>query len=113
MTKLLESLATLETAEEFLDRFGIPFEQRVVDVHRLHILQRMHDRLAVVDLASMDEGCQSETIAAALAAAYQDFVYSDARTEKVFRIFHRPAAGGPAGKTVIPLADIRGAEPRA
>lgn len=39
MTSLIEDLKQLETAEEFLDYFNIVYEQRVVDVYRLIILQ--------------------------------------------------------------------------
>ena len=106
---ILKSLASLETAEDFFDRFGIPYDQPVLDVYRLHILQRMHDRLAVIDLDAQDLEAQADTVAAALAAAYQDFVLSDAQTEKVFKVFRRtnkPAA--PAGRAVVALAEIRG-----
>lgn len=107
MTAFLDSLEDLETAEDFLKHFGIPYDQSVVNVNRLHILQRMHDRLATVALDAMGEGEQREAVAAALAAAYHDFVVSDARTEKVFRVFQQAERGG-TGRTVVPLADIRG-----
>ena len=41
-----EDLAELSSAEEFLEYFGIDFDGRVVQVNRLHILQRFHDYLA-------------------------------------------------------------------
>ena len=114
MTGLLDTLKSLETAEDFLDHFGVLYDQRVVDVHRLHILQRLHDRLAEADLESLDEDRLRETFAAFLAGAYRDFVRSDARTEKVFKVFHQnksPGAG--AGRTMVPLGDIRGVAPSA
>jgi nitrogenase-stabilizing/protective protein len=112
MTALLNTLNSLETAEDFLDHFAIPYEQRVIDVNRLHILQRLHDRLAEADLESMDDGRLYETISVFLASAYQDFVTSDARTEKVFKVFHRTKpAGGISGRTMVPLGDVRGVAP--
>ncbi|MGF1640077.1 MAG: nitrogenase-stabilizing/protective protein NifW [Rhodospirillales bacterium] len=109
MSRLLETLKSLETAEDFLDHFGIRYEQRVVDVNRLHILQRLHDRLAVADLERMDEGRLYETMSTFLAGAYRDFVVSDARTEKVFKVFHRAGAEGDrSGRTTIPLAEVLG-----
>ncbi|MBL8660697.1 MAG: nitrogenase-stabilizing/protective protein NifW [Rhodospirillales bacterium] len=113
MTRLMDTLKSLETAEDFLDCFEIPYEQRVIDVNRLHILQRLHDRLAQSDLESMDDAQLRETMSTFLAAAYHDFVVSDARTEKVFKVFHRHdgAARSPE-KTIIPLADVRGATER-
>ncbi len=112
MTGLLDTLKSLETAEDFLDHFAIPHEQRVVDVNRLHILQRLHDRLADADLETMDDGRLHETFSAFLAGAYQDFVTSDARTEKVFKVFHRTKpTGGVPGRTMVPLGEIRGVAP--
>ena len=113
MSGMLETLRSLETAEDFLDHFAIPYEQRVVDVNRLHILQRLHDRLAEADLEDLDDTRLHRTVSAFLAAAYRDFVASDARTEKVFRVFHRAApTAGTQGRTLVPLADIRGVRQR-
>ncbi len=109
MTGLLEILKEFETAEDFLEHFAIPYEPRVVEVNRLHILRRLHDRLAVADIDAMDDARLHETFSAFLARAYQDFVVSDARAEKVFKVFNqagRPADAG--GKTVIPLGQVRG-----
>jgi len=112
MTELLDTLKSLETAEDFLEHFAIPYEQRVIDVNRLHILQRLHDRLAESDLETMDEDRLHETFSAFLAAAYQDFVTSDARTEKVFKVFHQAKkSGGTPGQTMVALGDIRGVPP--
>jgi len=109
MTRLLDTLKSLETAEDFLDQFEIPYEQRVIDVNRLHILQRLHDRLGESDLESMDDNRLQETVSTFLAGAYHDFVVSDARTEKVFKVFHQNAGTArPSGKTMIPLAEVRG-----
>jgi hypothetical protein len=41
-----DDLADLSSAEEFLEYFDIDFDVRVVQVNRLHILQRFHDYLA-------------------------------------------------------------------
>jgi nitrogenase-stabilizing/protective protein len=81
-------LEALESAEDFLEYFQIPFDPKVVQVNRLHILQRFHDYLAQVD--EMPDGPRQRWALHAdlLGAAYQDFVVSDAMTEKVFRVFH-------------------------
>ncbi len=36
-TLIEEELKELESAEEFLNYFGVPFDERVVQVSRLHI----------------------------------------------------------------------------
>ncbi len=45
MSKLIESMKQLQSAEEFLEFFNIAYEQRVVDVYRLMILQGAHGLL--------------------------------------------------------------------
>ena len=77
----------LESAEDFLDYFGIDFDPPVVHVNRLHILQRFHDYLANVEQMPVDTAKRRDLYADLLAGAYQDFVESDALTEKVFRVF--------------------------
>ncbi|HEX5786109.1 MAG TPA: nitrogenase-stabilizing/protective protein NifW, partial [Burkholderiaceae bacterium] len=40
MENLLHRLKSLSSAEDFLNFFGVPFDQAVVNVSRLHILKR-------------------------------------------------------------------------
>lgn len=95
-------LSELTSAEDFLDYFGIAFEPAVVHVNRLHILQRFHDYLAQIEEMPDCTQARWSLHAELLKSAYDDFVHSDAATEKVFRVFrmHEP-------KTVaIPLNDL-------
>lgn len=85
---LNEAMKDLESAEDFLNYFGIAFDPAVVHVNRLHILQRFHDYLARNGDSPSDEGERRMTLARLLAQAYGDFVSSDALTEKVFKVFH-------------------------
>jgi len=78
----------LSSAEEFLDYFSVGFDPAVVHVNRLHILQRFHDYLAAAGELPQEYEARYDTYAGLLATAYHDFVNSDARTEKVFRVFH-------------------------
>ena len=77
----------LESAEEFLDHFGIDYDPAVVRVNRLHILQRFHDYLKQVGSAPSSGEQLRELLADRLLQAYTDFTLSDARSEKVFRVF--------------------------
>jgi len=83
-------LDDLSSAEDFLNYFGVPFEPAVVQVNRLHIMQRLHDYLAG-EPALADEAPEAR-YRRLLSRAYRDFVDSDALTEKVFRVFrlHEP-----------------------
>ncbi len=83
-----EDLEELESAEDFLQYFELDYDQTVVHVNRLHILQRFHDYIA----RSEEEIPEDPEIKKAiynkfLQRAYLDFVESDAQTEKVFKVF--------------------------
>ncbi len=82
-----EAMEELVSAEDFLDYFGIEYDASVVQVNRLHILQRFHNYLAKTPLAEHEDARRTQYVSA-LNQAYQDFVKSDALTEKVFKVFH-------------------------
>lgn len=82
-----EAMEELVSAEDFLDYFGIAYDASVVHVNRLHILQRFHNYLAKAAI-TQEEAAKRVVYATLLQQAYQDFVKSDALTEKVFKVFH-------------------------
>ena len=84
----LDDMEDLVSAEDFLEYFDIEFEQKVVHVNRLHILQRFHNYLTQADSTPEDEAGLRAHYKSYLSKAYQDFVTSDAQTEKVFKVFH-------------------------
>ncbi len=93
MSNFERNLEELESAEDFLNFFAVTFDQNVVQVNRLHILQRFHDYLAQAeDAMPENEVAQLEIYKRLLQRAYQDFVVSDALTEKVFKVFNRQSA---------------------
>lgn len=87
-------LDELSSAEEFLEYFGIAYEPSVVHVNRLHILQRFHDHIDGVEPMPESDEQRHKIYADLLNRAYNDFVTSDALTEKVFKVFrlHEPAS---------------------
>jgi len=105
---LEDALDELSSAEDFLEYFGIAFDARVVQVNRLHIMQRYHDYLSQSERAlaehQQNEAALKEVYQTLLAQAYQDFVESDALTEKVFKVFrmHEPQT------TFVPLESLLG-----
>lgn len=94
---LKSALAELESAEDFLEYFDIAFDRAVVQVNRLQILQRFHDYLK----RFADGQPSRDDYRACLTRAYDDFVRSDALTERVFRV-HRKAVG----LATVPLSAI-------
>jgi nitrogenase-stabilizing/protective protein len=99
-----DELAELESAEDFLDFFRIEYDPKVVQINRLHILQRFHDYLSELD--ELPDAPQQRWMRHAdlLDAAYRDFVVSDALTEKVFKVFQRSEPRTAA----VPLSDLLG-----
>ncbi|RAU22363.1 nitrogenase [Paramagnetospirillum kuznetsovii] len=89
-----EKLAGLSSAEQFFETLGVPFEQQVVNVSRLHILKRFRELMR--DLAP--EAGEAEC-AAALAAAYAEF--AEGRGAKTFKVFKD------AMPAFVPLTDLR------
>lgn len=88
-----DDLDDLDTAEDFLRFLGVAYDQRIVHVNRLHILQRFHDYLSrdegIEDLSD-DEGLAAR-YRAHLERAYTDFVASSAIKEKVFKVHQEEA----------------------
>lgn len=97
-----EELEELSSAEDFLGYFAVDYEPSVVHVNRLHILQRFHDYLANADeqLPESPEP-RREVYKRLLTRAYDDFVRSNALTEKVFRVFHEAET-----TTFVPLEEL-------
>ncbi|MBL4832573.1 MAG: nitrogenase-stabilizing/protective protein NifW [Pseudomonas sp.] len=94
-----DAMDELTSAEDFLGYFGIAFDESVVNINRLHIMQRFHDYLSQSDNALAghedNEEARRAIYTQLLTQAYQDFVESDALTEKVFKVFrmHEPQTG--------------------
>ena len=83
-----DDMDELSSAEDFLNYFGIEYDQRIVHVNRLHILQRYHDYLDQAGENMPDtEDAAREVYKKLLERAYSDFINSDAKTEKVLKIY--------------------------
>lgn len=102
-TDLELDMDELSSAEDFLNYFGIEFEPSVVHVNRLHILQRFHNYMAQIEDPPSDEKALFNLYADLLRGAYEDFVKSDAVTEKVFKVFHMHEPQ----QAFVPLSDLK------
>ncbi len=91
LEQLQEDLEELSSADDLLDHFGIQYNRQVVQVNRLHIMQRFHDYLVKTPLAQgADAFAHYGTW---LEQAYVDFVDSSAQEQKVLRVFRAPEPG--------------------
>ena len=102
-SELIEDLDELVSAEDFLDYFEIDYDQSIVHVNRLHILQRYHDYIARESSMPEDEDSLRTVYRNLLEKAYEDFVHSNALTEKVFRVFHM----NEPQEVFVPLTDLK------
>lgn len=99
-----DDMEELESAEDFLQYFELDYDQTIVHVNRLHILQRFHDYLDKgAEQLPEDENSKRQVYKTLLSRAYMDFVDSDAQTEKVFKVFNMP---DPAN-VFVALTDIK------
>lgn len=99
-----DEMEELESAEDFLQYFELDYEPSVVHVNRLHILQRFHNYLqkAAADMPE-NEPARRAVYSKLLQRAYQDFVESNAQTEKVFKVFSM----GEPQTAFVSLGDIK------
>jgi nitrogenase-stabilizing/protective protein len=104
MDLLIERLQALSSAEDFFAFFGVPFDEQVVRVNRLHILKRFYQYLQQgsipVDENEIEQFKRYRTL---LGRAYQDFVISTPAREKVFKVFQD--AGGTQHVKLTKLRD--------
>jgi nitrogenase-stabilizing/protective protein len=104
---LAEALDELVSAEDFLDYFNVSYEASVVQINRLHILQRFHDYLTKqVPNLPPGENAQRSIYRLWLERAYLDFVDSNALTEKVFAVFHHVDKPGGGSTSFVPLEKV-------
>lgn len=83
MSTMIQKLTQFSAAEEFLEFFGIPYEQTVINVYRLHILKRFYQYLRQENLGELDEVAMFVQYRALLMRAYEDFVHSTDRKSVV------------------------------
>ncbi|MBL8386688.1 MAG: nitrogenase stabilizing/protective protein NifW [Hydrogenophaga sp.] len=108
MEDFLTRLKALSSAEDFLQFFGIPFDQAVVNVSRLHILKRFFQylRQQSADLPQDNEVALFTAYRNLLIQAYGDFVKSTPAQEKVFKVFQDVG-----GKQHVSLDSLKGSIP--
>lgn len=92
MSPVVAALRELSSAEDIFGYFDVPFDTRVVNVNRLHILKRFQQYLREAGgLDTLESGAAREAGRSLLARAYADFVHSSAIEQKVFKVFHMGA----------------------
>jgi nitrogenase-stabilizing/protective protein len=110
MDDLTQQLKQLSSAEDFLNYFGVPYEQSVVHVSRLHILKRFYQYIRQEPTLPETSEEQLYTVYRdLLIKAYSDFVSSTPAQEKVFKVFQE--ANGDRHVTLQSLKSSIGVPP--
>ena len=112
---VLEDLRRLSAAEEIFAYLDVPFEKRILDVARLHILRRMGETLArdaAAGASGEDEAAARERYRGHLQAAYADFVARSPLDERVFKVLKDAVRERPATppRAFVPLSSLASKE---
>lgn len=86
---VLDQMHALSSAEDLFTFLLLPYDRAVLDRARLHVMKRMGDYLAEVDLAALDEDGIFLAARRALKRAHADFLASTPRAEKALKVFTR------------------------
>lgn len=103
---VLTKLRAASAAEDFFSILGLPYDEKVVRVARLHILKRMGQYLAREDFAGLAPATIAERCRANLERAYEDFVTSTPLDQRVFKVLREavePKAAAAAPATFVPF----------
>jgi hypothetical protein len=93
MPSLTERLKALSSAEDFFTFFGLPFDEQVVQVNRLHILKRFYQYLHKADPARARRRSGAvPPLPRLLARPTRTSWRRRRQREKVFKVFQRPTA---------------------
>ena len=103
MSALIDDMKRLESAEDFLNYFAIPYDAAVVNINRLHILKRFYQYLASEGgIEGLSPASAFSTCREFLARAYMDFLNSSGIEQRVFKVFRSAQ-----GQHAIPVGEIR------
>ncbi|TAK85272.1 MAG: nitrogenase stabilizing/protective protein NifW [Aquabacterium sp.] len=107
MDSFAQRLKALSSAEDFLQFFGVPFDQKVVNVSRLHILKRFFQYIRQQADLPEAEPALFALYRDLLLRAYGDFLSSTPAQEKVFKVFQDTD-----GKQHVSLDSLKSSLPR-
>ena len=86
----LPDIDELETAEEFLEYFDVPFEADQVRVSRLHIMHQFHTRLQRMSFSvELPEADRMALARQLLEESYHQFEDQDVRRHSSLQVYQR------------------------
>jgi nitrogenase-stabilizing/protective protein len=89
MSKTIEEFKKLSDAEEYFQFFELPYDQKIVNINRLHILKKFSQYIQEIDEQSADLNAEEKLnqYCLALQQAYEVFLESTPQEQKVFKVF--------------------------
>ena len=108
VTDIVTRLMKLSSAEDFFKTLGVPYDEAVLRVARLHILKRMGQYLASDDLVGLPDAIAGARARSMLQRAYEDFVTGSPLKQRVFQVLkdHDPARPVPPKTAFLSLDEI-------
>lgn len=102
MSGSISEFKKLVDAEEFFKFFSLPYDQKFVNVNRLHILKKFSQLMAEIDATSsgLTEAEILQQYCLALQQAYELFLKSTPHEQKLFKVFNEKP------KNVVTLTEI-------
>jgi nitrogenase-stabilizing/protective protein len=103
MTLDLATFNKLADAEEYFEFFQLPFDAKIVNVNRLHILKQFAKNMHEIEtnFPDLNELEKLDRYKEALIQAYQVFLSTSPLETKLFKVFNDQPKG------VVRLGDIK------
>lgn len=98
----LDRFKQLVDAEEYFDFFQLPYDQKVVNINRLHILRKFSEFMKEIDdnYTDLSSSDRLNKYREALEKAYQVFLDSTPQEQKLFKVFNEKP------KNVVTLTEL-------
>jgi len=102
MSGEIDKFNQIVDAEEYFDFFQLPYDQKVVNVNRLHILKKFSQFIKEIDenYTDISSSDRLNKYREALEKAYQVFLKSTPQEQKLFKVFNEKP------KNVVTLTEI-------
>jgi nitrogenase-stabilizing/protective protein len=97
-----EKFKNIVDAEEYFEFFQLPYDQKFVNVNRLHILKKFSQYMQEIDenYTDLSPSDRLSKYREALEQAYQVFLESTPQEQKLFKVFNEKP------KNVVTLTEI-------
>jgi nitrogenase-stabilizing/protective protein len=88
MSGTLAEFNQLTDAEQYFQFFELPYDAKVVNINRLHILKQFSNSIGQIDITGLSEAEELAEYRKALINAYELFLASSGIEQKLFKVFN-------------------------